>query len=524
MRGNEICFEPHLNWISVRLTYEECCSEEAQKGEGVDCFGVLGGFYSRSFCCEPPIADGCDWEEILSVVEASHEVGEETFNRLVHFPVMLREFCCLVPGDQHHPCWHLYHFEPDLLPKPFVQCCFPVLRRLLGTGTTGLAGPAGPWETELQQEFGALRGKRWRSEELQVAQSEWKDGDRPCLLSIRNGSRILHHGLEECCPRGTEGNDCSYVRAVAEALFIVGSVKPWPEMDLLVSPSNQDRFQAPVPVFTRHRTRSRSGYLLLPMEWQLSPTQSRKQSVAALRKAPSTSWERRKGLFWRGTTSNCLMSCSLTLVSEGLQPWEECLQSYDCRTPLSFENFLKTPRGRLVFLSQYMEQVDARFVGQSNPVSDEFWDFLVENNLTDERANQAAAGARYALNMDGTGSGDRIYWQMLTGSLVLVQRSPWVSWLVGNADAADASALRAYEHYVPVQMDLSDLAKQMQWLDEHEEEAQRIVEKSKRWAQEFLSYDWILYFLDRAVRRYAEFHLETALAPVLDVVNAIPFT
>ena len=23
---------------------------------------------------EPPIADGCDWEEILSVVEASHEV------------------------------------------------------------------------------------------------------------------------------------------------------------------------------------------------------------------------------------------------------------------------------------------------------------------------------------------------------------------------------------------------------------------------------------------------------------------
>ena len=40
------------------------------------------------------------------------------------------------------------------------------------------------------------------------------------------------------------------------------------------------------------------------------------------------------------------------------------------------------------------------------------------------------------------------------GSLVLVQRSPWVSWLVGNADAADASALRAYEHYVPVQMDL----------------------------------------------------------------------
>lgn len=42
-----------------------------------------------------------------------------------------------------------------------------------------------------------------------------------------------------------------------------------------------------------HNTVQPGGYLLLPMEWQLSPTQSRKQSVAALRKAPSTSWERR---------------------------------------------------------------------------------------------------------------------------------------------------------------------------------------------------------------------------------------
>ena len=29
-------------------------------------------------------------------------------------------------------------------------------------------------------------------------------------------------------------------------------------------------------------------------------------------------------------------------------------------------------------------------MGQSNPVSDEFWDFLVENNLTDERVPAAA--------------------------------------------------------------------------------------------------------------------------------------
>ena len=36
------------------------------------------------------------------------------------------------------------------------------------------------------------------------------------------------------------GNDCSYVYAVAAALFILGALNPLPNMDLLVSPGNQD--------------------------------------------------------------------------------------------------------------------------------------------------------------------------------------------------------------------------------------------------------------------------------------------
>lgn len=41
------------------------------------------------------------------------------------------------------------------------------------------------------------------------------------------------------------GNDCSYIYAVASALFILGAVNPLPNMDLLVSPGNQDGSRVP---------------------------------------------------------------------------------------------------------------------------------------------------------------------------------------------------------------------------------------------------------------------------------------
>ncbi|CAL1132666.1 unnamed protein product, partial [Cladocopium goreaui] len=506
-QGNEICFHPHPNWINLHLTYEDCCSQDAL--HGADCFGPLGGFYTWSFCCQAPPRD-CDWHEILSVVAASEQVGPETLQRLADYPVLLREFCCLVPGDEDHPCWHLYGLEPNArLPGPFIQCCFPVLRRLLSS-------EAPDWmRLELDREFAVLR-RRWSGQELKDFQTsaEAKSG-RPCLLSVRRGAEILHHGLDQCCPRDLEGNDCSYIHSVAESLFILGSLKSLPDMDLLVSPGNQDRIQATVPVFTRHRTRERSGYggyVLLPMEWQLSPGQARKQTVAATRVAGFFRPERRR----------------VTGRQAAKEPWSQCLQSYDCQTPLSFKNFMNTPRGRLVLASQFVENVDARFVGMANPVEEEVWDFLVKNNLTEQRVNQLEeAQWSYAINVDGTGSGDRIYWQMLMRKVVLVQESAWVSWLLGPvppvpsdpSDGAEApAALRPWEHYLPLRMDLADLSQRLRWLDAHPEEAERIAETAARWAREFLSYDWILYYLDCAVRRYAEFHFDPAT--LLDVQNA----
>ena len=72
--------------------------------------------------------------------------------------------------------------------------------------------------------------------------------------------------------------------------------------------------------------------------------------------------------------------------------------------------------------------------------------------------------------------------------VVLVQQSPWVSWLLGPLGEENQAALRPFEHFVPVRMDFSDLSQQMRWLEEHPRDAEKIADRAGRWAREFLSH------------------------------------
>ena len=509
--GNEICFYPNENVLGLHLTFEACCQDPFS---GPDCFGSLGGFFSWDFCCETPVWDPCEWGEILAAIAGStDQVGPVLLDMLHRSPVLLREFCCIVPGDGTFPCWRGYDFDSaELVPSPYVQCCQPVLRRLLAKDVEE------EWmQAELNREFAPLESKRWTTKELQEFQevhATGAKGVRPCLLSVRGGNETILHDQSECCPEPFF--DCSYVLAVMSALSIIGRLKPLPDVDLLVSPSNQDRQFATVPVFTRHRPREpRSHYVLLPMEWQLSPGQARKQTMGVHRHGAEHPWETRpQQLYWRGTNSNCFVSCEVGQVSEGRQAWEDCLKSYDCETPWSVSNWLSLPRGRLVRMSQlFPDAINARWVGLSQPMDDELWSYCEESNLTDERTSQwTQAEWAFAINVDGTGSGDRVYWQMLAGCVVLIQDSPWVSWLVG--EIGGPAALAPAKHYIPIRYDLMDILDKLTWLQENKYDAKHLAETSERWARKFLSYDWVLFYLDRAIRRYAEHVDATALLEV----------
>ena len=73
---------------------------------------------------------------------------------------------------------------------------------------------------------------------------------------------------------------------------------------------------------------------------------------------------------------------------------------------------------------------------------------------------------------------------MLGGFVILWQESPMHQWFYDE--------LIPWEHYVPVAHDLSDLLEKIDWLREHDDEARRISEKAKIFAQYYFRHDRIM--------------------------------
>ena len=248
------------------------------------------------------------------------------------------------------------------------------------------------------------------------------------------------------------------------ALRIIGTHLPLPDLDMFVSPTNNDAGLdkgieaycdelchtctknigtrgesirsrlgiSSVPVFTRSRPRSPRGkYIALPFEYQLHPWQSRKATATLAKVASKHPWERRlEKLLWRGTNSNHVVNhCSLREVAEGSAPWSLCVEGWGeallgigddalewYTSSWNFTNWYQTPRGVLVLLSQYIAAVDAKWTGISRNMEPGLWEYFEAENMTAPSVKfWEQLAYKYGINIEGTGIGDRIYWQMLGG-------------------------------------------------------------------------------------------------------------
>jgi hypothetical protein len=75
---------------------------------------------------------------------------------------------------------------------------------------------------------------------------------------------------------------------------------------------------------------------------------------------------------------------------------------------------------------------------------------------------------RYILDVDGFArTWDAWAWKMMSGSAVLSVASPWVSFFTEQ--------FSAWEHFVPVSNDLSDLAEKIAWCHDHDAECEAIA-------------------------------------------------
>jgi len=109
---------------------------------------------------------------------------------------------------------------------------------------------------------------------------------------------------------------------------------------------------------------------------------------------------------------------------------------------------------------------------------------------------------KYYINLDGVVMGGRITKLLSLGGVVLQQQA-------GYTEHVDA-LMKPYEHYVPIEYDLSDLVEKVEWLQKNEDEARRIAENGKKLAMERMRLEDHMCYVWRALEGLGA---KTASAP-----------
>lgn len=380
------------------------------------------------------------------------------------------------------------------------ECCYPVYQRRIGLVDRGEGDPA--LDAAIERHLGDLRLPRGLVARRAPAVS-WRMGSemesRGCLVSVLASGEILPCDEAHAC----KGFDCSYMRAFIQVVTIIQAIRPLPAFDLLLNPADftPSRTPSDVPIFTRTGTKW-TNTIGLPFEWQLHPSQCRKHVKEVAWAGMKNPWDSRKTkLVWRGSPSNCRAPSCVAGEAEGrnaaMERCGDAFEELDCTWRL--ETWLRMPRGRLVWISRFLpDSIDAKLVMAEHSRADPaLLRFMEEEGLLDDRKPMMEqCHFKYSIAIEGFVAPDRLYWQLFSGSVVLVPEGPWSVFAI-------ADMLEPFVHFVPVRYDLSDLAEKIAWLQAHDDEAQQIAKNAVAFARRYLSCEGIVYFVDRLLRAYA---------------------
>lgn len=164
----------------------------------------------------------------------------------------------------------------------------------------------------------------------------------------------------------------------------------------------------------------------------------------------------------------------------------------------NFENWRLIPRGQLVYQShKYPELIDAAFcVYPDNCFAQD------PERCTREMGPQSYVPIvdqlkyKYHLLIDGvTCTFPGTHWKLLSGCVPFKQESSDIMYFYPE--------LKAWQHYVPVKHDLSDLPNKIRWAITHDAEAQKIALNAREFALSHLMPEHILSYCRDVLLRYA---------------------
>jgi hypothetical protein len=99
---------------------------------------------------------------------------------------------------------------------------------------------------------------------------------------------------------------------------------------------------------------------------------------------------------------------------------------------------------------------------------------------------------KYILDIDGHGSTwDATAWKLNSGSVILKTDSCWKQWFYHK--------YKAWEHYVPVADDFSDIQEQFAWCESHPAECIKMIKRCRDLFQEVYRYHNVVKFTQEAI-------------------------
>jgi len=261
-----------------------------------------------------------------------------------------------------------------------------------------------------------------------------------------------------------------HFRHLLAALTKLNDLTHLPDVDFLVSLQDSIDAEKGSPIFVFAKSKTVQSLILMPDFKALTGYPGlRKKMELGSRKYP---WEKKVAqIFWRGATTGDWLTA---------QMWDQ------------------VARCKLVLLSlAHPAELDARVnsVVQCDP---EIPALLKAKGMVGRTIAQVDhLNYKYLVDVDGNScSFERLFWALLSNSLVFKQMTPNVQWYYG--------ALRPYEHFVPVKEDLSDLMEQYQWAQNNELEAKKIAENATQFVNNNLLLEDVFLYMDCLIREYAQ--------------------
>ena len=95
---------------------------------------------------------------------------------------------------------------------------------------------------------------------------------------------------------------------------------------------------------------------------------------------------------------------------------------------------------------------------------------------------------KYILDIDGNASTwDATAWKLNSGSVILKTDSCWNQWFFNK--------YKAWEHYVPVKDDMSDLEEKYKWCEDHQAECEQMIRRCKQLFQEVYRFHNVMDYI-----------------------------